>query len=378
MRRILPFLAAVIVCASAPADAQQRADSAGFVIRLGNDTTAIERYVRTPERLVAEAVQRSPSTVVHRLEVELTPQRSARRSVYTITGPEGGTPLLTRTTTYEGDSATVQQQGATSRTMRVAVRDAVPISGPFYSPYETTIMRAVAGGAPRTTVQLHQGFATVDVAVERVGRDSVSLTNQFGEPMRAQVDASGRLLHLHTPAFATVERTGWLDLDAFTRDFAERDRTGRGMGPLSPRQTFRRQVGEATLWIDYGRPAMRGRPVWGALVPYGSVWRMGANDAAHFATDRAIDLGGLALEPGTYTLFLLPTADAWTLVVNRRTGVSGLDHDPAHDVGRIPLAPEPVQEPLEQFTIDLRGGEEGGTLSIGWDRMRATVPLRVR
>lgn len=379
MRRTASVLAAaLLLAATAPAGAQ-RADSAAFIVRLGNDTTAIERYVRTPERLVAEAVQRSPATVLHRLEVDLDPRGAARRSVYTITGPEGGAPLLTRTTTYGRDSAAVvQQQGTGTRTGRVAIDGALPVSGPFYSPYELAMMRAAAGRAPRATVQLLQGFATVDIPVERIGRDSMALQNQFGEPMRARVDARGRLLHLRTPASATVERTGWVDLDAFTRDFAERDRTGRGMGPLSPRQTFRRRVGEANLWVDYGRPSMRGRAVWGALVPHGEVWRMGANDAAHLATDRTIELGGLTLEPGTYTLFLLPTADAWTLIVNRRTGTSGLAYEPAQDVGRIPLAPEPAEPSMEQFTIELRGGEEEGLLSLGWDRRRASVPIRVR
>lgn len=378
MPRIRPLLLAAALLAIPPsAHAQQPADSAGFVIRLGHDTTAIERYVRTADRLVAEAVQRSPSTVLHRLVVDLAPGGTARRSEYTVTGSDG-TPLLTRTATYDGDSATVEQrQGASTRTARVAIADPVPLSGPFYSPYETALMRAVAGRATRTTVQLHQGFATVDVPVERIGADSASLTNQFGEPMRAHVDAEGRLLHLHTPAFTTVERTRWPDLEALTRDFAERDRTGRGMGPLSPRHTTRTHLGGATLWLDYSRPSMRGRPVWGALVPYGEVWRMGANDAAHFATDRPLDLGGLALQPGTYTLFLIPTADAWTLIVSRRTGGSGLQYNEAQDVGRVRMAVDTMAAPAEQFTLQVRGGD-APALVVAWGRMRGSVPIDVR
>jgi hypothetical protein len=370
------IVVAALLCLPAGA-AAQRADSAAFIIRLGHDTTAIERYVRTPDRLVAEAVQRSPSTTVHRLEVDLGPGGAARRSVYTVTSA-GGAPLLTRTVGYDGDSATVEQrQGATTRTARVAVSHPVPFSGPMYSPYETALMRATAGRATSTTVQLHQGFATVDIPIERLGRDSVSLTNQFGEPMRAHVDASGRLLHLNTPAFTTVERTGWVDMDAWVLEFAERDRTGRGMGPLSPRHTYRTRIGEATLWVDYGRPGMRGRPVWGGLVPHGQVWRMGANDAAHLATDRPLDLGGLELEPGTYTLFLLPAADGWTLIVNRKTGGSGLEYDEGQDVGRVPLTVEAVEAPAEQFTIEVRGGSSPA-LVVAWDRMRGSTPIRVR
>jgi hypothetical protein len=239
------------------------------------------------------------------------------------------------------------------------------------------MMRAAAGRQPRATVQLLQPDATVDVPIERIHADSLTLSNQFGEPMRARVDARGRLLSLHTPAFTTVERIAWLELEPWVREFAARDAAGRGMGPLSPRQASRAFVAGSNLWLDYSRPSMRGRPIWGALVPYGSVWRMGANDAAHFATDRRVRLGDLALEPGTYTLFLLPTAEAWTLVVNRKTGISGLEHDASADVGRVPMSREMLERPVEQFTMELRPAANGVTLHVAWDRVSGTVPIRV-
>ncbi|HEX9936591.1 MAG TPA: DUF2911 domain-containing protein [Longimicrobium sp.] len=381
MRAIQTLVIASLLLAPAAAAAQERADSAAFVVRLGRDTTSIERVVRTPTRVVAEAVQRSPSTLLQRLVMELTPRGEVSRSVYTATRPGSAEPFFTRTMTVDGDSVTVvNTQGTNTSTRRIAARNAIPVTGPFYSPYEMAMMRAVAGRQPRTTVQLLQPSATVDIPLERVGADSIALTNQFQERMRARVDARGRLLNLHTPAFTTVERVAWLELEPLVREFAARDAAGRGMGPLSPRQASRAFVGGANLWLDYSRPAMRGRPIWGALVPYGAVWRMGANDAAHFATDRRVRVGELTLEPGTYTLFLLPTADAWTLVVNRKTGMSGLEHDPAADVGRVPMTRETLERPAEQFTMDLRpaaNAPTGATLYVAWDRQAATVPIRV-
>lgn len=374
-RLIASLAAAAALCA--PAAAQERADSAAFVVRLGRDTTAIERYVRTADRIVVEGVQRSPSTSVHRMVMELAPGGAVRRSVYTVGMPGRDQPGATVTVSFDGDSATaVIAQGTNTRTVRSAVRDAIPIAGPFYTPYEMALMRAIAG---RDTVQLlPAGGAAVAIPLVRIGADSIRLTNQFEEPMRAHVDARGRLLHLHTPAFTTVERLPWVDLDPLVREFAARDAAGRGMGPLSPRAASRTDVGGANLWIDYSRPSARGRPVWGALVPYGAVWRMGANDAAHFATDRRIQLGTLTLEPGTYTLFLLPTADEWTLVVSRKTGMSGLEYDSAQDVGRVPLTRETLERPVEQFTLDVQGREGGGVLRLAWDRMRGSVPIRVQ
>ena len=104
---------------------------------------------------------------------------------------------------------------------------------------------------------------------------------------------------------------------------------------------------------------------------------MGANDAAHLATDRTLQLGDITVEPGTFTLFLLPTEQQWTLIVSRATGISGLEHDPAHDVGRVPLTREALSTPAEQFTIEVREREGSGTLSLAWGDARASAPITV-
>lgn len=370
--------AALTLAAFQPAAAQVP-DSSSFIIRLGHDTTVIERYVRTGDRLVAEAVQRSPSVMLHRLELRLDAQGQVTGGEWTARAPGAAEPSVRREFQYRGDSVSVvtTQAGAT-RSQVVAARGAIPLAGPFYAPYELALMRGARGGGARADIPLLPGASVVSTPVQRVGRDTFTINNQFGEPMRAQLDGRGRLVRLWTPAYTTVERTSWVDLDRLAADFAERDRTGRGMGALSPRQTTRQRVGEANVWLDYSRPAMRGRPIWGALVPWGQVWRMGANDAAHLATDRTLQIGDITVEPGTYTLFLLPTEQQWTLVVNRATGISGLAHDPAQDVGRTALRTETLDTPAESFTLQVVGTGADTRLAIQWDRTRATVPLRVR
>lgn len=368
-----------LLCAVLPATpvaAQAGADSASFIIRIGSDTLAVERYVRTADRLVAEAVQRSPSTMLHRLEMSLSPAGGVTRTEWTIRQPGAAEPTLHRVITFQGDSAVVETtQGGTTRAQRVRAPGAIPVINPFYSPYELAFRRL--GGDATATVTLLGGAATVDIPLARAAGDTITLTNQFGEPMRATVDAAGNLRRLSTPAFTTVERTGWLDLDAVAREFAERDATGRGLGPLSPRHAYRARVGDANLWVDYSRPSARGRPIWGGLVPWDAVWRMGADMAAHFATDRRLQVGELTLEPGTYTLFLLPAEAGWSLIVNRATGIGGLDHDPAQDVGRTALEVRPAAEPAEQFTIVVPSSADGARLEVRWADRIGSAPLRV-
>jgi DUF2911 family protein len=148
---------------------------------------------------------------------------------------------------------------------------------------------------------------------------------------------------------------------------------------LSPRDTVRFDVAPGErIYVDYGRPSMRGRRIMGALVPYGRVWRTGANAATTLVTDVDLSLAGHPVPRGTYTLYTLPTARGWTLIVNRQTGQWGTQYEPARDLVRIPMQVSTLREPVQQFTISLEHGRGGNhTLALEWENTRASVPFRV-
>ena len=148
---------------------------------------------------------------------------------------------------------------------------------------------------------------------------------------------------------------------------------------LSPRDSTAQTIGDARLVIDYGRPSVRRRHIFGALVQYGVVWRTGANEATHLRTDRDITIGTLRVPRGTYTLWTIPERTGWTLIVNRETGQWGTDYDASQDVGRVPMEVATVREPVEQFTIALESREKGaGVLRLIWDTTQASVPIRAK
>jgi hypothetical protein len=116
----------------------------------------------------------------------------------------------------------------------------------------------------------------------------------------------------------------------------------------------------------------------GGLVPYGRVWRTGANAATTLVTDVDLELGGTRVPRGTYTLYTIPTAEGWTLIVNRQTGQWGTQYEAARDLARIPMQVSRLRAPVEQFTIALERGRAGaGTLALEWETTRAAVPFRV-
>jgi len=170
-------------------------------------------------------------------------------------------------------------------------------------------------------------------------------------------------------------------MDSLASRWAAMDASGRGIGDLSGRGAAEVTVHGAEIVLDYGTPVKRGREIWGALVPYGELWRTGANRATHFSTSRDLVFGTgtdtLHVPAGEYTLFSIPAADGGERIINSETGQNGNSYDPQQDFGRVKLQARPLSEVVEVFTI--RADEEGdaGALRLQWDRTELVAPFRV-
>ena len=148
-------------------------------------------------------------------------------------------------------------------------------------------------------------------------------------------------------------------------------------GRKSPHETVKATIDGATVTIDYGRPSMRGRKIFGELVPHGQVWRTGADEATTLTTDKALQIGGLAVPAGKYTLYTLPGEKEWKLIVNKQTGQWGTVYDEKQDLGRATLTKSASSSPVEQFTISIEKGASGGTLKLAWETTELTAPITV-
>jgi hypothetical protein len=114
----------------------------------------------------------------------------------------------------------------------------------------------------------------------------------------------------------------------------------------------------------------------GNIIPYGQIWRTGANAATQFTTSAPITLAGLKLAPGTYTLWTAPRPDAVDLIVNKQTGQWGTGYNRSFDLGRAPMKTENVPTPVEKFTISIVPVDAGhGTLVMEWGPFRWTAPI---
>ena len=145
----------------------------------------------------------------------------------------------------------------------------------------------------------------------------------------------------------------------------------------SPRDTTRATVGGARLLVDYGRPSKRGRDIFPGLQAYGQVWRLGANEATHFTTDREIMIGGTRVPAGRYTLYAIPDSARWTLIVNRQVGQWGTTYNRAQDLARIPMSVRRLAAPVETLTVVIPSGRPRASFVVKWDDVEASVPITV-
>ena len=124
---------------------------------------------------------------------------------------------------------------------------------------------------------------------------------------------------------------------------------------------------------------MRGRKIMGALVPYGEVWCAGANDATSLDTEADLEINGMKVPKGSYTLWTLPNANEWKLIVNKETGQWHTQYRERYDLGRVKMDLKNLPAPVERFRILLTAaGGNKSTLALQWENTEASVPIVVR
>jgi Protein of unknown function (DUF2911) len=148
----------------------------------------------------------------------------------------------------------------------------------------------------------------------------------------------------------------------------------------SPAESASCQLGAGnTIKTDYSSPRRKGRKVYGGLVPYGRVWRTGANEATTFVTSIDLTVGDKAVPAGSYTLFTVPNADKWTLIINKKTGEWGIPYKYESDeLARVDMKVSKLPSRVENFTIDYEHAGNGCTMFIDWENTRASVLITAK
>lgn len=151
---------------------------------------------------------------------------------------------------------------------------------------------------------------------------------------------------------------------------------------LSPKDTVKFELNDLKLKVFYNRPSKKEREIFGALVPFNEVWRTGANEATTFETNQTLDVGGMPLPKGTYTLWTVPKDTVWTVIFNSKQYPWGVDNemkpmwDPNYDAVKIDVPVQKLNAFVEQFTIAFDNSTDNLYLTMAWDDVKVAVPLK--
>jgi hypothetical protein len=146
---------------------------------------------------------------------------------------------------------------------------------------------------------------------------------------------------------------------------------------FSPEDNVVFRMNDLELSIRYCQPYKKGRKIFGELVPFGQVWRTGANEATSLTTNQDVILGGKALKSGNYTLYTIPEKDKWTIVINGQTGQWGTIYNPDRDIMRFEVPVLPSRKTVEMFTISGKNEEESPVLIMEWEDIQVKIPFEV-
>jgi hypothetical protein len=210
-----------------------------------------------------------------------------------------------------------------------------------------------------------------------LGGDTIRVAAVGGLPTVFRADKDGKLLSVDgtgtTQKVVSTRGTGSIDFDGIAGRMTP-------LGTLSSRGVATGSFMQSVVFVNYGRPQVRGRTVWGGLlVPPDTIWRLGANEATHLATSRELTFGTVVLPPGLYTLWFFNATSGPQLVINKQVGQWGTSYDQTQDLARIPVTLAAMPEHLEDFTITLRNVAQGrGAIDFAWGAQVATAAFTVR
>ena len=152
---------------------------------------------------------------------------------------------------------------------------------------------------------------------------------------------------------------------------AQQDKSKR---PSPPAQAQCKLPAGKAVTVDYSSPRAKGRKIFGGLVPYGEVWRTGANEATTFVTTANLTAGGKDVPAGNYTIFTVPEQDKWTLIVSKHTGEWGIPYKyESEELARIPMTVGKTSAPVENFTIGFDQSGGACNLQLSWENTQASL-----
>jgi hypothetical protein len=368
-------------------EAQNEHRDSGYIIfTLGRsrDTVEIAHYRLVGDEFTATIVQRANSNV-NRVKGRFSPSGELQYMEGYRYKPAPGreaTQLLSFRLFQKGDSTVVEEKTGEGVNGRTYAGTAMVYFWPYV--HMTVILAHYVPNVVGDSIEGNQIIGDLPVGkfvLKRLTKEKIMAysrvmgrftlyVKQFGKV--DSIDAIGSSYNVKGTVIPC------LNLDSIIQLYASREERYGPYGWPNKSDSVLAVIGKNTIRVSYTRPSMRGRVIFGEVVPWNSYWRTGANRATKITTNGPLDFDGKILPAGEYSIFTLPSPAGWIIMFNREANIWGTDYNPTHDILRVPMQLVRLDEPVELMTIEVAPTENGGAINIIWENVKASAYFTFR
>lgn len=362
--------------------------TSAYVFCLGKDTVAYEQYTRNKELIEGQILSLYPRLTINQFRLFLgadgTIKQFETESSY-FTAGKISAPFMRK-------NGSIEDTIVTQQAFRNGKVDSF-FSGKF---------NIIRGSVPVLDNNDVAMFEQMLLYASMSGKDSLALNRFTNGPGKSYIKKINKELYeskvFFFPVFLKLKdgeiisvdatsstiktiakRTYAIDFEKLKNTLAEKEKADGFAGLVSPVDTFKTSFKNTDFQITYSRPYKRGRVIFGNIVPWNMVWRLGANFATHFSTSKELRFGDFILPAGRYTIWMIPKQgkDISELVINKGVNIFGTQYDKAKDVIRLPMQTTLLTNLIEQLSIEVKETNEGGEIIIQWDDLQAKLPFKI-
>jgi len=371
---------------------QSKPYTASFIGRMGVDTVLVETYSMINNHLYGKAFIRVPEDYIGEFSIHFYPDGSIREFNIVAMDPfNSSVPFKATSGSFEfrlnmncsNDTCTYYNSDKNTPAEKIfkhAARKMDFVGGwvPLISLMEWNSIRLIKLQKKYLPLKMiNHNIGVYDIGVQLLNKDTVIFGGPFLEYTKLKIDGEGRILNTNgigTPWNYYVTKHEPIDIDQFAKSIARTP----GIGIPSPTETFQYVVHNSKITVRYGRPFKRGRPIFGGVVPYDSLWRTGANRPTLITFENDIKIGKTIIPKGQYSIQTVVTSNKWLLIFNTDLTRWPTDPNRSKDFATVSIPVKKLEKIKEQFTIEVLETKKGGLLSFQWDDVMAYTEFEIK
>lgn len=221
----------------------------------------------------------------------------------------------------------------------------------------------------------------VPFTLKRIDRTTLKAGSSLSGPFTIYLNGQGKVASIDAIGSSWNVKgnvVAYLNMDSLIHANAVREQQYGALAEINKLDSLQTTIGAGVVKIKYSRPSMRGRVIFGEVVPWNRFWRTGANAATKISISTPLYFNNQELAAGEYSLFTMPSQNGWTMMFNKEANIWGTRYNPANDVLKVPMQVEQIKEPVEVMTIEIEPVDKGGIIHIIWEKTKASLPFTVR